>query len=197
MRSGSSIRRSQPRPRADDIHGMDVRVLSLGAAFLFAAAVTQAAPSKDELIVAEWISTGAQAERMVLPRLQAAIESLKVDPSGQTATSAVRLLGQRLVTTQKKMRVIRDSVLTFEKGLVTEPAREFCEQMVTALDRASGALDSAQLVVTDLKRDSTLIATRGQDLTRPFQSLRSIRWNTEAQRAKVLAAAERIRAARR
>lgn len=176
---------------------MSVRALSLGIAFLLAAAVTQAASSQDELIVAEWISTGAQAERMVLPRLQAAIESLKVDPGGQTATSAVRLLDQRLVKTQAKMHSIRDSVRTFEKGLVTEPAREFCEQMVDAIERASGALDSAQLVVADLKRDSTLMATRGQDLTRPFQSLRLIRWNTDAQRAKVLEAAERIRAARR
>jgi hypothetical protein len=164
---------------------------------LLAAAVTQAASSKDELIVAEWISTGAQAERMVLPRLQATIESLKVDPSGQTATSAVRLLGERLVTAQSRMRSIRDSVRTFEKGLVTEPAREFCEAIVGAIERASGAIDSAQIVVADLKRDTTLVGTRAQDLTRPFQTLRTIRWNTDAQRQKVLEAAERIRAARR
>jgi hypothetical protein len=176
---------------------MSVRALSLGIAFLLAAAVTQAAPSNDELTVAEWISTGAQAERMVLPRLQAAIESLKVDPTGQTATSAVRLLGQRLVTTQTRMHSIRDSVRTFEKGLVTAPAREFCEEILSAIQRASAALDSAQIVVADLKRDTTLIGTRAQDLTRPFQTLRSIRWNTEAQRQKVLEAAERIRAARR
>jgi hypothetical protein len=173
-----------------------VRVASLGIAFLLAATITHAAPSSDALIVAEWISTGAQAERMVLPRMQAAIESLRVDPGGQTATSAVRLLGLRLVTTKTRMHAIQDSVRTFEKGLVTAPAREFCDEIVAAIERARAALDSAQAVVADIQRDSTTLNARSQDLARPFQSIRQIRWNTDAQREKVLAAAERIRKAR-
>jgi len=170
---------------------------ALAASFLLAASVAYAAPSKDELIVAEWISTGAQAEHMVLPRLRSVIEYLRVDPAGQTRTSAVRLLDERLVKTKGTMRSIGDSVRTFEKGLVTEPSRQFCEQIVTALAQASVQVDSALMIVADLKRDTTLIDTRGQDLARPFQALNKISWNTEVQRAKVLEAAERIRAARK
>ena len=170
---------------------------ALAASFLLVASVVQAAPSRDELIVAEWISTGAQAEHMVLPRLRSVIEYLRVDPSGQTRTSAVRLLDERLLKTKATMRSIGDSIRTFEKGLVTEPARDFCDQIVTALEQASLQVDSALIVVADLKRDTTLIDTRGQDLARPFQALNRISWNTEGQRAKVLEAAERIRAARK
>ena len=170
---------------------------ALAASFLLAASLAHAAPARDELIVAEWISTGAQAEHMVLPRLKSAIDALKVDPAGQTAASAVRLLGERLVTTKSAMRSIGDSVRTFEKGLVTAPSREFCEQMLSAIGQATAALDTAMFIVEDLKRDSTQIATRSQELTRPFQSLNRITWNTEVQRAKVLEAAERIRGARK
>jgi hypothetical protein len=168
---------------------------ALAASFLLAATVAHAAAPRDELVVAEWISTGAQVEHHVLPNIQAAITYLKVDPAGQTRTSAVRLLGERLVTTKATMHSISDSVRIFEKGLVTEPSREFCEQVVSSLGQASVAVDSALLIVADLKRDTTLIATRGQDLAKPFQSLGKISWNTETQRAQVLAAAERIRAA--
>ena len=170
---------------------------ALAASFLLAASIAHAAPSQDELVVAEWISTGAQAEHMVLPRLRSVIEYLRVDPAGQTRTSAVRLLGERLVNAKATMHSIGDSVRTFEKGLVTAPSREFCDQIVAALEQASVQVDSALLVVADLKRDTTLIDTRGQDLSRPFQALNRISWNTEAQRAKVFEAAERIRAARK
>ena len=101
------------------------------------------------------------------------------------------------MTTKTTMASIVDSVRIFEKGLVTAPSREFCEQIVLTLQHASGAVDSALIIVADLKRDTTLVNTRGQDLARPFQSLNRIMWNTETQRAKVLEAAERIRAARK
>jgi len=156
-----------------------------------------ASSPQDELVVAEWISTGAQAEHMVLPGLRSVIEYLKVDPANQTRTSAVHLLDERLVKTRATMRAISDSVRMFEKGLVTEPSRQFCDQIVTALAQAGLQVDSALMVVADLKRDTTLIDTRGQDLARPFQALNKISWNTEVQRAKVLEAAERIRAARK
>jgi hypothetical protein len=168
-------------------------VLLLASAIALGA--TPAPP--DELIVAEWISTGAHAERHVIPRLQSTIEYLKVDPTGQTRTNAVRLLDERLVTAKGAFRSVGDSVRIFEKGLITAPARAFCEEMVAALEQAGASLDSARIIVADLKRDTTLIDTRGQDLMRPFQALRKISWNTEAQRAQVLAAAERIRAARK
>jgi len=170
---------------------------ALAASFLLAATVAYAAPSQDELIVAEWISTGAQAEKMVLPRLRSVIEYLKVDPANQTRTSAVHLLDERLVKARATMRSISDSVRMFEKGLVTEPSRQFCDQIVTALAQAGLQVDSALIIVADLKRDTTLIDTRGQDLSRPFQALNRMSWNTEVQRAKVLEAAERIRAARK
>ena len=170
---------------------------ALAASLLLAATVAYAAPSQDELIVAEWISTGALAEHMVLPRLRSVIEFLRVDPAGQTRTSAVHLLDERLVKTKSTMHSISDSIRTFEKGLVSEPSRQFCDQIVSALAQASVQVDSALLVVADLKRDTTLIDTRGQDLAKPFQALNKISWNTEVQRAKVLQAAERVRAARK
>jgi hypothetical protein len=170
---------------------------ALAASFLLAATLVHAAPPSDELVVAEWISTGAQAEHMVLPRLRSVIEYLRVDPANQSRTSAVHLLDERLVKTRTTMRSISDSLRTFEKGLVTAPSREFCEQIIAALAQAGLQVDSALMVVADLKRDTTLIDTRGQDLSRPFQALNRISWNTEVQRAKVLEAAERIRAARK
>jgi len=165
--------------------------------FLLAGAVARAAPSPDALIVAEWISTGALAEKTVIPQIRSAIDFLKTDPTGQTRANAVRQLGRRLVTTQATLHSLRDSVRTFEKGLVTAPSREFCEQMVTAVTQASAALDTAQGVVADIERDTTQLVARQQDLVRPFQAFQTIRWNTEAQRAQVLAAAERVRAAKR
>lgn len=171
-----------------------MRLLALS--FLLASSLAWAAPaSNDALIVAEWISTGSLAEKTVIPRLRSAIDYLKTDPTGQTASSAVRLLGERLVTTQTTLHTLRDSVRLFEKGLATDPSREFCEQMATAISQSSAALDTAQLIVADIQRDSTQLATRQQELSRPFQALQQIRWNTETQRAKVLAAAERVRAA--
>jgi len=170
---------------------------TLLASFLLAATVAYAAPSQDELIVAEWISTGAQAEHMVLPRLRSVIEFLKVDPAGQSRTSAVHLLDERLAKTRVTMRSISDSVRTFEKGLVTEPSRQFCDQIIAALGQAGLQVDSALIIVADLKRDTTLIDTRGQDLAKPFQALNRISWNTEVQRARVLESAERVRAARK
>ena len=151
---------------------------------------------RDELVVAEWISTGAHVERHVLQPLRAAIDYLRVDPQNQTATNAVRLLDQRLDKTRATMGSIRDSLTTFERGLVTEPSRQFCDQVVSALDQTTAQIDSAAVIVRDMKRDSTLINTRGQDLAKPFQAIRNISWNTEAQRAQVLVAAERIRARR-
>lgn len=170
---------------------------ALVVSFLLAATVAFAAPTQDELTIAEWISTGARAEHMVLPRLRDAIEFLRVDPQGQTATNAVRLLGERLAITQVTMKSIRDSVVIFEQGLATEPSRQFCEEMLGAIDRAKASLDTAQMVVADMKRDSTLIESRRQDLTRPFQTIGSLRWSTDALRGKVLEAAERVRASRR
>ena len=81
---------------------------ALAASFLLAATVAHAAAPRDELVVAEWISTGAQAEHMVLPRIRSAIDYLKVDPAGQTKTSAIRIMGERLVTTQTTMHSISD-----------------------------------------------------------------------------------------
>ena len=154
------------------------------------------APS-DELVVAEWISTGSHVEKHVLQPMRGAFEYLRVDPQGQTATSAVRLLSERLVNSRKTMGSIRDSLQTFQKGLATEPSRQFCEKVGVALGQATTAIDSASLVVADMKRDSTKIQTLSPDLGRQFQTINKLTWNTDLQRAQVLEAAERIRAARR
>jgi len=148
----------------------------------------------DELIVAEWISTGAHVERHVLQPMRGAIEYLRVDPQGQTAASAARLLADRLVNSHKTMESIRDSLRMFQKGLATEPSRQFCEKVGVALGQATTAIDSAALVVTDMKRDSTQINKLSPDLGRQFQVINKITWNTDIQRAQVLEAAERIRA---
>ena len=168
-----------------------------GLILLASALALGAAPApKDELIVAEWISTGAHVERHVLAPMRNTIEYLRVDPQNQTATSAVRLLDERLANSHKAMDSIRGSLALFKKGLTTEPSRQFCDKVDVALGQATAALDTAAMVVADMKRDSTLIPTRSPDLGKQFQAINKILWNTDVQRARVLEAAERIRARR-
>ena len=175
-----------------------MRLVALAFALLLAAAGAHAAPrpDPDPLVVAEWVVTSSRLERLIMPRLSAAMEHMRVDPEERDLNRMFDLMEQSLRGLKSTSDTCRIAVRVLKDSMQTAPARTLCDDVTSTLVHVGAATDSALLVLLEINRDPKEFQRRAEDLKHPFAILGRISWPTPEQKAQVVEAAERVRLGR-